>query len=318
MHRLNQQHISNVLQSIGFRADAGESGFILKQLEFVMAETYSVEYGPNVAALAIPFDNSVPPGAQSFAYDLWDRIGVAKYITAWSDDLPKFEAFVKRTSQECRSFGISYEFTVQDLRAVQFGGGKLNTQRASAARAAVDEFHDSIAWNGDATRNIEGFLDHTAIQSATLANDPWTLSTTGPQLVADLLTIEHSIIQQTRTLIRPDTMCIGMVDNRLLAQPFSSTLAESVLSIFQRSSGIKNVHVVPRLDTAGDDTKSRVIMYRKSPDVVRYVVPIAFEQHAPQAKNLALMTPCEGRSGGLCLVRPMGAIYADTGSVAGT
>ena len=49
------------------RLDAGESAYLAKQLEYVMAETFNVEY-PDLKALSIlPINTSIPPGAETYS-----------------------------------------------------------------------------------------------------------------------------------------------------------------------------------------------------------------------------------------------------------
>lgn len=319
-HMLPQFHAMlaaiGVTNPDGSRLDSGETGFIAKQLEYVMAQTYDVMYGPNQARVFIPIDTSVPAGAESFAYDQWDHIGLAKIITSWSDDLPKAEAFVKRFIAPCKSLGESYEYTVQDVRAVQLMRGRLNDERAKAARMAIENAIDSIAMLGNSDHGLKGFTNHDAVPTVTLPNGSWTDTTSVADILEDLGKLQNSVVTNTRTLIKPDTMLFSTVDWGILQRPVGAEYSKTILRAFlDNSPYIKNVDQSPTLDTAGDDGKSRIICYKRDPVVVSFVIPLEFTQHPPQQKNLAVMVPCEARVGGITMKYPLGMAYADTGSV---
>jgi len=297
----------------GTRLDSGETGFIAKQLEYVMAQTYDIQKGPYLSRQFIPIDSSVPTGAQSFVYHQWDHIGLAKIITSYSDDLPKAEAFVKEFIAPCKSLGESYEYTLQDIRAVQFSRGRLNDERAMAARMAIEAAIDQLAATGNSTHGLLGFLNHTAIPLVDLAVGSWSNTQTTANLLLDLNSMQNAVIANTRTLWKPDTMLFSMIDWAILQRPVGAEFSKTILQAFLTNSPyIKTADQWPLLDTAGADGHSRAVVYARNQAVVAFVIPQEFEQLPPQAKNLAFMVPCHARIGGITMKYPLGAAYADT------
>lgn len=297
----------------GSRLDSGETGFIAKQLEYVMAQTYDVMHGPNQARVFIPIDSSIPTGAETFAYDQWDTIGLAKIITSYSDDLPKAEAFVKRFIAPCKSLGASYEYTLQDIRAVQFSRGRLNDERAKAARMAIENAIDTIAMNGNSDHGLLGFVNHTAVPVVTAVVGNWSDSQTVAAILSDLNKLANSIVTATRTLIKPDTMLFSTTDWGILQRPVGAELSKTILRAFlDNNPYIKFADQCPALDTAGVDGHSRIICYKRDPVVVSFVIPQEFEQLPPQMKNLSTMVPCHARVGGITMKYPLGMAYMDT------
>jgi hypothetical protein len=69
------------------------------------------------------------------------------------------------------------------------------------------------------------------------------------------------------------------------------------------------------LDSANDPgslwTGDRAIVYDKSPEVLEALVPVEFEQFAPQMVGLETITECQARLGGVVLYRPKAVLYAD-------
>lgn len=297
----------------GSRLDAGETGFIAKQLEYVMAQTYDIEYAPLLARQFIPIDSSVPTGAETFAYDQWDHVGVAKIITSWSDDLPKAEAFVKRFIAPVKHLGESYEYTLQDIRAVQFSRGRLNDERAMAARTAVETAIDQLAATGNADHGLEGFVNHSAIPTYTQTGGVWTDVLDPAVIIADLRKLEMSIRNATHQLHKPTTVLFGETDWAIVNRPIGLNLDKTILQVFlQNSATVKNADVWHMLNTADDNgTNNRIVMYERNPAVASFVIPQEFEQLPPQVKNLAFMVPCHASVGGVTVKYPLGAGYMD-------
>lgn len=297
----------------GSRLDAGETGFIAKQLEYVMAQTYDVEYAPLLARAFIPIDSSVPTGAETFAYDQWDHVGLAKIITAWSDDLPKVEAFVKRFTAQVKHLGLSYEYTLQDIRAVQFSRGRLNDERAQAVRIGIETTIDQLAATGNSAHGLKGFLNHSAIPTYTQTGSAWTDVLDPAVILADLRKLEFSIRAATKQLRKPTTVLFGEGDWSIVNRPIGLNLDKTILQVFlQNSSTVKNADVWSELNAASaNGAANRVVMYERNPAVASFVIPQEFEQLPPQVKNLAFMVPCHASVGGVTVKYPLGAGYMD-------
>jgi hypothetical protein len=302
-----------ITRTDGKALDSAETGFIAKQLEYVMAETYSVQYGPNLARLFVPIDTSVPAGAETFVYDQWDHIGLAKIITSWSDDLPKAEAFVKRFSAQMKSLGASYEFTVQDIRAIQFSRGRLNDERALAARMAIENAIDQIAAEGNADHGLKGLINHDAVPVVTPAYGAWSDTTAAASILFDLNKLDNAVVTNTRTLIKPDTRLFSTKDWGILQRPIGAEFSKTILQAYlTNSTYIKFADQWPSLDTAGEDGNSRTVSYKRDKIVASLVISIEFTQHPPQQRNLAFQVPCEARVGGVTMKYPLGMAYMDT------
>jgi hypothetical protein len=302
-----------ITRTDGRALDAAETGFIAKQLEYVMAETYSVQYGPNLARVFIPIDTSVPPGAETFSYDQWDHIGLAKIITAWSDDLPKVEAFAKRFTGQLKSLGDAYEYTVQDIRAIQYSRGRLNDERAIAARMAIDNAIDQIAAGGNADHGMKGLVNNDAVPVVEPAYGAWSDTTPAANILADLAKLDNAVVTNTRTIIKPDTRLFSTKDWGILQRPIGAEYSKTILQAYLSNSPyIKFADQWPTLDTAGDDGFSRTVSYKRDKTVASFVIAIEFTQHPPQQKNLAFIVPCEARVGGVTMKYPLGMAYMDT------
>jgi len=310
----NMLEAAGLTRTDGSRLDAGETGFIARQLEYVMAQVERVEYGPNLALQFIPLDTSVPEGAREYSYDQWDHIGLAKIITNYADDLPQAEAFAKRFTAVVKDLGIAYGFSTSDLRAIQFSRGRLNDERAMAAREALDNAIDQLAATGNSAHGLEGFLNNSNVTPTAPAIGTWDDSTTPTEFFQDLNKLQNAIVAGTRTLYKPDTVLFSTHDYNLLLRPIGADFNTTILKAWlAQSPYVKNADQWPLLDTAGaDGAHSRMVMYKRDPRVVSVVIPMMLRQLPPQWKNLQATINGEASFGGIKIVKPAAVAYMDT------
>jgi hypothetical protein len=162
--RLNRRTIGRMLVQMGqldednldrdMRSDAGETAAFTRQLEYVMTEVYRVEYPELRAREFIPINSRVAAGAESFVWRLWDWVGMAKILSSFADDLPTVEIMAAEIAQVCKTLGIGYNYTVQDIAAAQLSGMPLDTEKASAARRAHENAIEVLAAVGNAAAGL--------------------------------------------------------------------------------------------------------------------------------------------------------------------
>jgi hypothetical protein len=297
----------------GLHLDAGETGFIAKQLEHVAAQTYDIKRAPAKARSFIPVDSIVPSGAESFSYDQWDTVGLARLIANYADDLPAVDAFVKRFNAPIRGLGASYSYSLQDIRAVQFSRGRLNEMKALAARDSVEYQIDQLAAFGNVAAGLSGFLNHSAVPLVTPVVGAWTESTSATDIFKDLNKLVNAIVQATKETGIPDTLLLDTESMGILLKPTGAEFSKTILRAFlDNNPYIKNIDQWHLLDNANVAlTGRRIMAYKRDPVVVQLVIPQEFEQLPPQPKNLSFSVPCHARIGGISFHYPLAAAYMD-------
>ena len=86
-----------VLDNSGqLKTDAGETIFFARQLEYVRSTTYDVERPALSAWDLFPIDYSIPAGANTITWRQWDKVGQAKVIASYADDLPKADITARK------------------------------------------------------------------------------------------------------------------------------------------------------------------------------------------------------------------------------
>lgn len=311
----------------GQHVDAGEAAVVAKALEYVFAEVYLREYPDLVALNLLPIDSSVPPGAESFTYLLWDRVGKATFIANYATDFPAADANVTRTNSPVAGIGNSYQYTIQDLRAaaaVQMGMGMpIDSMRAGAARDAHMQFVDQVAAFGDVPRGLPGIANNANVPATAITGGWASLAVSDANntlIVADLVKLTMQPEQATLGLHKADTLVFPLSVKPRLMQPTSTFDRRPLLTTWlENQNDIKNVFFWNKLDAAFSSgalavNTARVIAYKRDAKIAKLVIPLPFTQHPPQQVGLAFKVICESRIGGACVVYPLAMTYANAGT----
>src|ERR1700761_9346019 len=92
------------------RLDANESMILTQQLEVMRARTADILRPPFKARQFVPVTSEVDPGAESWSYAQWDRVGMAKIIANYADDIPKVATFAKKFVHTIETIGLGYDW----------------------------------------------------------------------------------------------------------------------------------------------------------------------------------------------------------------
>ena len=111
-----------------FRMD--EAGlFLERQLEYIRPQVFEVEYADIKYPTILPVTSEAGPGSQTFTYRIMDSTGDFKLLADAADDLPRADVSQTEKSINIRSFGGSFGYTVQELRAAQMANLALEQRR---------------------------------------------------------------------------------------------------------------------------------------------------------------------------------------------
>lgn len=302
-----------IVKQDGSRIDAGETPFLVRELEHVIATVFETKYPGLQARRFIPVDTSIPEGAESFAYKMWDYFGMAKIIDSYADDLPMVGQTAQRFTAPIRTIGDAYGYTIDDIAAALFAGMALPSDLAVVARRVIETKIDDLAAFGDADSGLPGFTNHANVNLASLTYGTWA-SATPLQILADLNTLVSKIATQSKRIYQADTILFDSASWDIVTQtPMSSDNTNTILQVFlKNATSVTNADVWDKLDLAdAAGTGPRVIAYARTPEVCSLVIPREFTQQPPQARNLAFVVPCHAKCGGISMKYPLGMAYAD-------
>lgn len=322
--------ITRALNSIddGHRSDAGEVAFVAKDLDYVYAQTYDVEYPELKGLQLVPVDTSVDPGAETFSYGQWDMIGKAKWISDYAKDFPMVDALLKRFVYVIAGIGVGYQYSIQDLRKAAMrrisAGKSLDVARAEAAALAHAQFVDRVLCYGDTARGLDGFINHPDIPVASIPNGSWNTLTASDadrdKIAQDLTFLSIAPEIATVGLYVADTLLLPLSMKQKLMNPTSTYIKQPlILNWLQNNENIKSIVWWNRLDAAYSEgtyssNEAWAMAYKKDKKILWFCMPLMFTQHPPQQEGLAFKVPCESRVGGMAVPRPLACAKANTHS----
>ena len=294
-----------------FRLD--DAGLFLdRQLEYIRPQVFEVEYADIKYPTILPVTSEAGPGAQTFTYRIMDATGDFKLISDAADDLPRADVSQIERSISIRSFGGSFGYTVQELRAAQMANVNLEQRRAAAVRRAYEEKVEEVAMFGEASVGLAGFFNNSTVD--VVAADKWfSTSGTTSQEMLDLLNYGVSaIINGSNMKEQPDTILMPYEDyNTISTRRNSDSSDVTVLEYFMRTNPfIRNIEPINQLDADKSTlTKNRMVIYKRDPQKVQLHIPQPLELFPPQQRGLEFIVPAHARVGGVSLYYSKSALY---------
>ena len=296
-----------------FRMD--EAGlFLERQLEFIRPQVFEVTYADIKYPTLLPVTSEAGPGAQTFTYRIMDSTGEFKLIADAADDLPRADISQVEKSINIRSFGGSFGYTVQELRAAQMANIALEQRRASAVRRAYEEKVEAVAMFGESSVGLAGFFNNATVD--VIATDRWFTGTTASGTAQDMLELLNygvsAIINASNMKEQPDTILLAYEDyNKISTTRNSDSSDVTVLEYFLRTNPyIRNVEPINQLDADNSVLNTnRMVVYKRDPEKVQLHIPQPLELFPPQQRGLEFIVPAHARVGGVALYYPKSVIY---------
>lgn len=301
--------------------DAAETIFFQRELEQISQELLDIKYAPMKSMQFVPLDTSVDPGAETWTYSQFEKLGNAQAIVSFSDDFKNVNVKGVQYSQRLQSYGAAYEFSIQELRAAQKAGRQLERMRAEAAKKALDVQLDSILALGDSTYGLKGLLNLSSTSTYTPATKSaggtaWITagvqSATSDEILADLNGMVRTVVVDTLETERPTMILLPTAHFELISNVSRSNVSDTTIKNFflMNNPGI-TIESWSRTTTAGSGSVTRAVAYDPKLLNVRGLMAVPFEQQAPQLNNMAYKVNCHMRTGGVITPYPKSICYAD-------
>lgn len=315
----NQIYLDGDLRAIEStgRLDANEGVFFARQLEYLRPLAYDVKRAPLSALRVMRVDTSIPEGAEYVTYNQFDQAGVAKIIANYADDLPRADVSGKQFQAPIRSIGVSYGYSVQEIRAANYVGTNLDARKQAAAKRAHDEAINRFAWAGDPISGLPGFLSNPNIPTyvipatGTGSLKLWTTKTPD-QILADMNGLVNQVRFQSKGIHTANQVWMPLEQYTLIKTMARSSMSDTtVMEFFLANNPGVSVEPIIELDGANAGLDTMIALENDSDN---YVLQIAmmFRQHAPQQRNLEFVIPCESRFAGVAVFYPLAFAKADS------
>jgi len=297
--------------------DANESIFFQEELEHVKSRSYDVKYPELLARRLFPLNQEVDSGAESIAYETYDHVGAAKIIHSYANDLPALEVSGKKTVRLVYSEGISFGYSLQDIRNAQMAGKSLTNRKANGCRRQMLSLENKLAFHGDATTDIPGFIGSANINQVTIPAGASTTKTwatkTPDEILADVALMVDAIVDGSNGVEHPNTLLVPISQYTLISTtPRSSTSDTTILEFLLKSNAwIREVIPVYELKGAGASGLDTMMLYDRDPEKLTLEVPQDVEFLNPQEKALYYEVPVHARTAGVIIYYPKSIAQGD-------
>jgi hypothetical protein len=294
-----------------FRMD--EAGlFLERQLEYIRPQVFETVYADIKYPTILPVTAEAGNAAQTFTYRVMDSTGDFRLLADAADDLPRADISQVEKSINIRSFGGSFGYTVQELRAAQMANIALEQRRAAAVRRAYEEKVEEVAMFGEASASLAGFFNNSTVD--VLQADKWfTDSGTTSQEMLELLNYGvTAIVNGSKMKETPDTILIAYEDFRVISTQRNSDSSDvTVLEYFLRTNPyITSIEPINQLDADNSVLNTnRMVVYKRDPQKVQLHIPQPLELFPPQQRGLEFVVPAHARVGGVAIYFPKSVIY---------
>lgn len=255
-------------------------GFVVSQTAFIEPGVYQTVYPDVQYPSLIPVDTSAPEWIKTITFYTGDRFGVANWINANADDVPMAGAELTKFESAVYEAGIGYGFGYAEIRQAQMLGMNLDATNAAAARRASEEFIDNALIIGDARKNLKGFINHSAITPANAPTGGWATAT-ADQIMADINAGIIGTGTTTKWTSLADTIVMSYEKLAFLASVRIANTSETLFSYIMKNNVYTATTGRPLmirgmrgLNTAGVGATERMIVYRKSPEVLKAHIPM--------------------------------------------
>ncbi len=313
------------VDKLNFDDAEAASAFFARELDYVKAQSYDVEYPEFTALSLFPMSSEVDPGAMTVTYYSYDKIGLAKIISNYATDLPRADIKGKPTTATIKSIGDSYGYSIQEMRSSRMAGKSLDVRKAEAARYQIDYLTNKIAWAGDEEHGLQGVLSKGndvplyVLQNGASGKTDWA-SKTADEILADITGMFKQMATTTKKVEKANTLALPADAYIELQNKRIPDTATTVLKYIQDNiPELENIVSCPELDADSIDTnpyadvtngQGVALLFKNDPRKLSIENPMPFIQYPLQTEGLEVVVPCEARTAGVIIYYPMSLLIA--------
>lgn len=300
--------------------------FLVNQAAYIETQVYRVQYPELQYSQLVPVDTSAPEWIKTVTFYSVDQVGQAAWFTGEGMDIPHADINRQMFESAVKMAAIGYGYQMEELAHAQQLGINLTADKGAAARRAAEEFIDGVLLQGSAVTNMEGLINHSAVtasavpDNAAVGTDTTWANKTPDEVLFDLNTALTGIYTSTLQIERADTVLLPITQyislgTRRIDPTSETTLLQWILrnNVNTIESGTPPlIRGVRGLETAGSGATARMVVYRRSPEVLKAHIPMPF-RFLPvwQIGPIQWEVPGIFRLGGLDIRRPKAIRYYD-------
>ncbi|TPM39591.1 major capsid family protein [Mesorhizobium sp. B2-3-4] len=300
--------------------------FLIRQASLIEPTVYAIRYQDIQYPTLVPVDTSAPEWIQSVTYFSMDSVGQAQWFNGNAHDVPKVELTREKFETTVSMAAIGYGYNLEELGTAQLLGMNLTPDKASAARRVAEEKIEQVAFVGDSGKGFTGLVNSSTPTATTAPADgtgsaTTFVSKTPDQILRDINGQITGIFTGTLgaeiadTILLPYSVLLD-ISTRRIDTVNQTTILEWVMknNIYTLTTGqpLTIRGMFGFLDTAGASSTKRMVAYRRSPEVLKFHMPMPFRfLPAWQTGPIKFDVPGIFRLGGVDIRRPKSVRYLD-------
>lgn len=286
-----------------FVMDAALGQYLDRELEYYDPKMYEVKYPMLQSRTVIPVRSGVG-NPMEIRYSMMDKHATAALITDLADDLPTVDISLDSTTVKVQMLGNKAIWSIPELRAAQASASAnpnvraLDMARMDVMREGVERKLDALLATGDSKTGLKGFVNHSAVNAANVANNAGATSRnwadkTADEILFDVSEMLETIIGNTLEVHTPNTLLIPPGQAVTLAMQRLNDVSDTTVLAFLKAKlqAIRpdfTVATYNRLTGAGTSNTDRCVMFERTPEVVEAFIVSEFERLPPQYRGLAV------------------------------
>lgn len=292
--------------------DASETMVFARQLETVRNQMYKIKYSELKGRQFVPFSEEFGMETEYVTFRVWDGTTLTMLVSNYATDFPLVAQSAKEYTVRFHEFGNSYGYNLLELRrAAKLGVSlKLDGQARKGHELAFD---DEIAFGVPQLKTF-GLLNNPNVPVVTTTGGTWA-SATGLAKLKDLNDIVTTQMVNTDEVEKGDTLLMSVAAYRNIATSYvdaGATNQSTVLEAFKAQNPGITVATWNKLATAGATGGGRMVFYRRSSEILEFLVGKEFEVQPAVQQGMMIQFPCISRAAGVSIYYPMGVSYTDT------
>lgn len=298
--------------------------FVLSQITHVEQQMWEVKYPDITYQSLVPVDTTANPWSKSITFFSMDGRGKAEWFNSAARDVPLVGLNREQFESAVHMAAIGYDWHIEEINQARMLGQNLQNDKAKLARRAYEEKCESVAFLGDTTKGLTGLINASTPARADVpdgaSTDPQWSTKTPDEILADVNAAITGVWITTKTVAMADTMLLPLAQYALIAtKRIDAHASTTILSwieqnnIYTKVTGQKlTIRAMRQLAGAGNSGTDRMVVYRRSPEVLKMHIPMPLQFLAPQQEIYRWLVPGMFRIGGTDIRLPSEIRYYDS------
>ena len=299
--------------------DAAETQYFDSELSRLVAKAIETSYAHLSFRRLFPINHEGHPADEHIIFQIYDAVGSAKIIAAYADDLPAADVSAREVSFPIRTVGTSFRYSVHEIWAAKKTGKPLEQRKVNACNRAVEEKLNDIAWNGDPTSGLLGFLKNPNVPISNVidpgAGTEW-VNKTPDQILADINTLFSAQDEVTNQVEQATVLMLPVkqwnyINNTRLSAESETSIMQYLIKNSAWLTGPESIQKVRELKGIGVGGTDVMYIYNPDPDKLEMHITLEIDFLEPQQVNLSFKVPVMARCGGMHIYYPMSVSRAE-------